>query len=32
MFPHTHGIEGEAMNAPRLVLSSVAARVITEAS
>ena len=32
MLPHTHGIEGAAIIAPRRVLSSVAASTISEAS
>jgi hypothetical protein len=32
MFPHTQGIDGEAISAPRYVLSSVADITISEAS
>ena len=32
MLPHTHGIDGDAISAPRNVLSSVAAMTISEAS
>ena len=32
MLPHTHGIDGDAISAPRNVLSSVAAITISDAS